>query len=400
MSVLLVAALVVMSMPMTRAAQEVTLQASGVVQQSVPANEDLNVTLASVHEGTYATRSATNDWTGPAPALNGNLTLFSGLTNLRPGATNGAKGSTPADRYKFVLVNEYEKPIEYTYTHGATAGSAAVPMGYTLFRNGVLTPVPAGGLEGTVPVDGYVEFELEWLWDYYKDVSQDLADTDLGVAAAAALTEYEALLKFEIEADEPASVSRTVTLIWKDSVTGEVYATWMVEPGMTVTQAMAAYGYGYPVNPRPEKTGYTFLGFKDQNDVTITGDYVIAANTQGTATVIVEGTWKEEWPGLLLPGILGAGGLTIGGLTIPWLLSIPALSVIGAVGWLLHHNCKTDCGKPGCPCEKPAASEYVPPPKTGDSWNAVLLAGMGMALAAGVMTIMLRRKKEKTTFSE
>jgi len=280
LSALLAAALIFITMPIAQAA----------------------VTLASVHEGTYATRSITNDWSGPV--LDGELNLFSGFAKLRPGSNNAA------NRYKFVLVNAYSKPIEYTYTHEAVAGpgnAILLPLEYTLYRSGVLTPVPATGLTGMVPVGGYVEFELEWAWPIDDGSPADLGegttgwslDTPFGTDSVR--RKYQAELKFFIEADEDTGGGGTVidgtgtvsggkvTLIWQDGDGTELGRWENLKPGMTIAEALAL-GYVFP-GPlmRP---GFIYQGFRDKDGVLVVSDYVIAAGAAADVTVVVKCTWE------------------------------------------------------------------------------------------------------------
>ena len=487
MSALLAATLVFATMPIAQAA----------------------VTLASVHEGTYAARSITNDWSGPV--LDGELNLFSGVTKLRP-------GSASASRYKFVLVNEYSKQIDYTYTHEPVAGpnNAILPtMKYTLYRDGTEEPVPAGGLTGVVPVGGFVEFELEWEWPIDDGSPADLGNGTTGwsidtpIGTDSTRRKYQVELKFYIEADEADGGGGTViggdgtvtgskvTLIWLDDDGTELGRWENLKPGMTIAEAVAL---GYVIPVPPARPGYTFQGFRDKDGVLIDSGYVIAEGAAEDITVVVKGSWqpdKEEkkgdnvtliwldedgtelgrwenltpgmtigealalgyvipepptrpdyifqgykdkdgnlidgsyriadglpltveltlevmgvwnliegndddgsWISWIVPGIIGGAGIIGGGMAALGslgVLGLIAVPVIGVAGWLLHRGCTENCGKPGCPAaedEKQEVPGYETPPKTGDDWTITLLAGAGMAMAAG-MLIMLTRKKKK-----
>lgn len=309
LSVLLAAAMMLMAVPVARAAQ-VTLEAGGVVLQSVTANEAPSVPLATVHEGNYAARSVTNDWNGPV--LNGSLTLFAGAVQLQPGATNGAKGAAPASPYRFVLVNDYTGPIDYTFTsRGLVNGTESGVIAYKLTK---------GAPNGTVPLGGYVEFELEWEWKYYVSPASDAADTALGensavkLAQDSARTTYKAELKFVIQADEPAGA-------------------------------------------------------------------------------------ESKWPDWLLPGVLGGTAIAGGGL-LAALASVPLWALLLALPVIAAVWCCTKLPAIRTPASKDKKpDQYVMPPKTGESWNAVLPAGLGMALAAGVIgTMLLRRRREEAEF--
>ena len=414
LSILLAAALMVAAMPAARAA-EVTLQASGVVVQSVAADEDPAIVLASVHEGTHATVSMSNDWTEPL-GLDGTLTVFSGVTHLRPGANNSG------GKYKFVLVNEAPGglPLNYTFSYtggpalsaknGVTPPYADVPIAYNLYVGGSATPtgVPAGGLPGTVAAGGYVEFELEWEWAWEDDNPRD---TGLGVDSAASLsdpsvlarTKYGVELKFAVEA------GGNITLVWRyideNGVTHELERWENLTPGMSLEEALNLVP-GRTVPHPPAREGYIFGGYKDDDtgewivnpDGTPNNGYRVASGQAATATATVNAVavWEEEckWPDWLLPGILGGTVIAGGGLlaalaSVPlWLLPL-ALPVI-AIVWL--------CAKyPGAtkPDDTSMKPDYVMPPKTGDNWTLPLLAGMGIVLAGCVMFTTLRKRKKE-----
>ena len=407
LSVLLAAALVLVSMPIAQAA-EFTLEGSGVVQRNVPANEDPAVILATVHEGTYATKSTTNDWSGPV--LNGELTLFSGVTALHPGAANGA---TPADRYKFVLVNEYSKPIEYTYTHGPVLGPAyaVLPIDYTLYRNGALTALPAGGLTGTVPVGGYVEFELEWSWDIDDGSTTALnngitgweLDSPIGVDSAQGVrSEYKALLQFYIEADSSGGV------IWMDADGVTEYGKWEWENLLTGTTFTQAVVQGFVV-PEPVKAGFKFVGWTYDQAGTQPVDLNDIIRPNEITTVYaqweVDGVDIPWWIWILPPviavplipiiglitglpivlgglGLLGLGGFAISKIKICWLCWKPCSEC----------TCEGKCRNPDC--KTTDATKQEKPPKTGDSSTAAWSALTMLALSGGLALYLRKRREE------
>ena len=422
LSVLLAAALVAMAMPVAQAAQ-VSLQAGGSVLQIIPANEDPSVILAKVTEGGL-------DWSDLA-----NLSVFSSLAGgyLRPGT---------AGSYPFTLHNEYSLPIKYTFTYEVAPGSTGVPVAYKV--NG--SPLPAGGLTGTVPAKGSpgdsLPFTLDWVWGFDDGTS---ASDPLGIDGVGMLNGdgysddnvlgaqsrqanrlgYKVTLKFVIEAEEkekdypPPPLPYTITLIWYSN--GVEVGRWEgLPPNTTIGEALQMKNPDgspkYAIPPLPNRDGYTFEGFFDPNGKMIVDkdgkvvdpDYVIEADAAtgiAIATLEIEAGWEEEgekekceWPDWLLPGIVSAGGLIIGGLTIPWLLALPAIPVLGAVGWLLHRHCVKNCGKPLCKApDGKAAAKIAPvaPPKTGDSLDAALLAGLGLALATGVLALTQRKRKRE-----
>jgi len=194
--ILLAAALVFMSIPTVRAEENISLRASGIVQQSVPAAEDGSVILSKVAEGAA-------DWSDLP-----NLNMFPAAEYLRPGSSGD---------YQFTLHNLYSQPISYVFTHSAAA--ATIPISYTLTQ---------GEYAGTLPKGGSASFTLHWDWPYYVDEPKDDSDSRLGVASAKAAnrTDYEVTLKFEIEAEE------TEKQEWPD---------WLM-PGILVGGALAGGG--------------------------------------------------------------------------------------------------------------------------------------------------------------
>jgi hypothetical protein len=104
-----------------------------------------------------------------------------------------------------------------------------------------------------------------------------------------------------------------------------------------------------------------------------------------------------EWPDWLLPGIgtaLAGGGLLAALASVPlWLLPL-ALPAIAAA-WCRAKQpsiCPPFVPAPALP-DSPVVPGPVPPPKTGDSWDFALLAGLGMALSMGVMIAILRERR-------
>lgn len=109
--------------------------------------------------------------------------------------------------------------------------------------------------------------------------------------------------------------------------------------------------------------------------------------------------------------VIGTGGLIIGGLTLPWLTALPLLPVLLLLSCCLHGG--QDCPPPDCPPEPTRVTEPADPsrggdtapddlgpfkpPNTGDSWNAALLAGLGIVLASGIMIEALRRRKRENS---
>lgn len=439
MSVMLAIALVFASVPAAWAA-EIAMQGSGAVQQAVrDGNLPAGAVFASVYDGN-------GEWAGPGGLpIGAQLDVFADAAGdlLKP----GSKGS-----YDFWLENKTAGTSEgatllaYIFEFKVKDGTTALPIRYTINRTGPdaantgpAVGSPGGGpltyAETELPANGLVKFTLTWEWDFDDGTNPTGADP-LGFKAAGILSDgtagysddnpigvqsedsfkttekrstYEVELKFLILETREREADRMVTLVWKDAVTGEVYDTWHVRPGMTVAEAMKEYGY---TMPHPSKFGQTFIGFLDENGKLIDENYVIAKDTVGEVTLIVYANWKKyDWNKWLLGGgiAIGGGGVIIGGLMIPWLFALPALPVICVAGWLLHRHCHKACGKPGCPActcgglkctcndQSPDSKKvpgYVPPPKTGESWMLPLLAGAFGLLAAGMLVKISKRKEE------
>ena len=410
LSVMLAIALVLVSMPKAQAAT-LTLQASGEVSQTVVSDED-GTLLAKVTQGSLRTDP---DWSGLA-----NLSVFSTINHSTSGKLEpGTSGS-----YTFALHNEYTMgPIEYKFKCEVLQG-ANVPIIYTVTRSGpgantgtVSGREPAFSTMTVVPQGGSVVFTLSWTWAFGDSstgnplgIPDDLlnnegynVDNPIGIAARESNLKHAVKLEFYIEAAKPS-----LTVTWKDGSGSTVYDTWPgIASGMTIAQAADHVKRAIPL---PTKSGHTFKGFKDkdgrliidENGNLVAGDYKITEDMVLFAQWEKDRTWPDWlWPVLGIGGLgVGAAGLTIGGLTLPWLIAIPALPVLLIGGWLLHRSCNENCGRPGCPAAKPDSTKdtnHVMPPKTGESWEVVLAAGMAMAVAAGTMAAMLKRRKREDT---
>lgn len=434
LSVLLTLALLVASMPVAQAAPAIDLLAEGKVYRSAAAIGAPSVILATVYEGPASAPGM--DWDDLA-----HIRVFPDNTRLQPGSNNDA---VP---YKFVLFNEYDEAITYDYSQLVLVGNE-VPIKYTLMKRAkgeaAFTPAAIPHTGVTVPVDGWVEFELRWKWDRDED---DARDTVVGMNSAAShnatgeRTKYQVQLKFYIEAE------RYVTLYWLDADGSDMgIAPWTrLIPGKSLQYAMDEYGYEWPEDP--QKAGFLFKGFTlrgGDSDAYITPDFVIPDGEDELAVELyLEAQWEPDdqddgcklppWVIPLIGGIvIGIGGITIGGLTLPWLAALPLLPLLPLLlvgGALLlrpgnceHDNCKCgdgcdcDCGSNcdcDCGCDCCGASASVPattgpvgdgenaggadefkPPYTGDNRALPLSAALGLALA-GMAALLLRRRKRE-----
>ena len=429
LSVLLALALVLMTMPFAQAA-EVSLQASGVLQ--AVKDEVTDTPFARVFDMDGALE---REWIDPHDDA---LPVFEGMKGdyLKP-----TKDADKPEPYVFWLENntnllpagnlERNKPIFYEFEFSVKRGTEpvsglpyahALPIAYKITREkqGSAAEIKTGAvpLAGTlefddltagVPAGEKVKFTLEWQWEFTRGVPQDGQDTGFGIQSSGDLTNalsrtpYAVYLEFNVNTRD-----RLVTLRWLDADGDEIWPAWPDIPeGMTIAEAMEEFGYELPPAP-PRQDGYTFRGYRDKSGRLIVdengelaegaGAFRILADGENTAVaeMVLEQDWKKSnnwWPWIVGGGItIGAGGLVVGGLTLPWLIAIPAAPALIGIGWLLHKNCDKDCGKPGCPEAKPA---YVAPPKTGDSWGIEQAAGFGIVLAAAVLLVMTKKRREE-----
>ena len=208
LSVLLAAALVLVSAPRAQAAPELSLWGSGAIKQ-VLAPQGIDVAETGLLLATVWDKGGTEEWgtCWPTPSVRDVFQLPEDVY-LQPGSVFGKPGSSGT--YTFTLRNEYAAPIRYWLSVSNFIGPDAANMDPAVDGEPLAWTLTGDPVQGELPVGGSAAFTLTWFWngkpvpgDGKTEEEVNVFDTDYGIQSKLDnRTLYKVLMEFYIEADE------------------------------------------------------------------------------------------------------------------------------------------------------------------------------------------------------